>query len=285
VNKIEEEKIKQKIPQSARILQVREKAKILREKIGMHTFPVGVKFILQRNVAIIDEVAKIEDVKRLNRHRYCQAVMEARHGKHVLLDKEGIACPAAAAAFGFKPLPEGLKNGKGLVGFGITEHIDVGREMFKEMPSLAMGELNSLYLFPLETAIIEPDVVVMEDQVERLMWVVLAYINVKGGKRVESSTAVLQATCVDSTIIPYKQHRMNLSYGCYGCRDATDIGPDESVLGFPYSDFDKIVEYIEHLSMKAIPNSRSKNAYTVLKKRSAEKVLRTDIFQMHQKEK
>ena len=250
----------------------------------MHTFPVGVKFILQRNVAIIDEVAKIEGIKRLNRYRYCQAVMEARHGKHVLLDKEGIACPAAAAAFGFKPLPEGLKSGKGLVGFGITKHPDVGREMFKEMPSLAMGELKTLYLFPLETAVIEPDVVVMEDQVERLMWVVLAYVNVKGGERVGSSTAVLQATCVDSTIIPYKQHRMNLSYGCYGCRDATDIGPDESVLGFPYSDFDKIVEYIEYLSMKAIPNSRNKNAYTMLKKRSAEKVLRTDIFQMHQKE-
>ena len=210
--------------------------------------------------------------------------MEARHGKHVLLDKEGIACPAAAAAFGFKPLPEGLKSGKGLVGFGITKHPDVGREMFKEMPSLAMGELKSLYLFPLETAVTEPDIVVMEDQVERLMWVVLAYVNVKGGKRVENSTAVLQATCVDSTIIPYKQHRMNLSYGCYGCRDATDIGPDESVLGFPYSDFDSIVEHIEYLSMKAIPNSRNKNAYTMLKKRSAEKVLRTDIFQMHQKE-
>jgi len=37
--------------------------------------------------------------------------------------------------------------------------------------------------------------------------------------------------------------------------------------------------------MKAIPNSRNKNAYTMLKKRSAEKVLKTDIFQMHQREK
>jgi len=252
----------QKKSQLARMLQVREKAKTLKEKIGMRTFPIGVKFILQRDIAIIEDLAKIEGVERLNGYRYCQAVMKARHGKHVLLDKEGISCPAAAVAFGFKPHPEGLKNGKGLVGFGITKHADVGREMFKEMDSLAMGELNSLYLFPLETAVIEPEIVVMEDQVERLMWVVLAYVNVKGGRRVESSTAVLQATCVDSTIIPYKQHRMNLSFGCYGCRDATDIGPDESVLGFPYSDFDNILDYIEYLSIKAMPNSRNKNAYT-----------------------
>jgi len=39
------------------------KSKNSKGKIGMHTFPVGVKFILQRNVAIIDEVAKIEGIK------------------------------------------------------------------------------------------------------------------------------------------------------------------------------------------------------------------------------
>jgi len=265
--------------QWARILQVREKAKALKEKIGMDTFPVGVKFILQRDTAIIEEVARIESVTKLSGYRYCQAVMEARGGRHVFLDKEGISCPAAASAFGFKPLPEGLKNGKGLVGFGITKHASVGREMFKGMDSLAPGELHSLYLFPLETAALEPDIVVMEEKVERLMWVVLACVNAKGGRRVESSTAVLQATCVDATVIPYKQHRMNLSFGCYGCRDATDIGPDESVLGFPYSDFDDIAGYIEYLSMKAIPNSRSKNAYTMLKKKNAEEILKSDIFQ------
>ena len=97
--------------------QVREKAKTLKEKIGMCTFPVGVKFILQKDATIIEDLLKNEHVRKLKGYRYCQAVMEARYGKHVLLDKGGISCPAAAAAFGFKPLPEGLKNGKGLEGF------------------------------------------------------------------------------------------------------------------------------------------------------------------------
>jgi uncharacterized protein (DUF169 family) len=260
------------------MLQVKERAKTLKEKLGMDTYPIGVKFILQEDETII------EGAKKLIRYRYCQAVMEARHGEHVLLDKEGISCPAAAAAFGFKPLPDGLKNGKGLVGFGITKHEEVGIEMFKGMDSLNSGELKSLYLFPLETAVVEPDIVVIEDRIERLMWVVLAYVNLKGGRRVESSTAVLQATCVDATIIPYKQKRMNLSFGCYGCRDATDIESGESVLGFPFSDFENIVEYVEYLSLKAIPNSRSKNAYTNLKNRDAEKILKSDVFQTNQKE-
>jgi uncharacterized protein (DUF169 family) len=242
------------------IMQVKKMAKNLKEKVGLDTYPVGVKFVFNDHQDIPNSVT------RLLRHRYCQALMKARHGEHVMLDKEGISCPAAAAAFGFKPLPDGLKNGKGLAGFGITKEENVGIEMFSGMTVLNSGELTELYLFPLETAIIEPDIVVIEDQVEKLMWVALAYLNTKGGKRIESSTAILQAACVDATIIPYKQQRMNLSYGCYGCRDATDIEIGETMLGFPFNDFEKIIEYIDYLSVKAITHSRGKNAYLVLTK-------------------
>jgi uncharacterized protein (DUF169 family) len=232
----------------------------LKEKIVLNTFPVGVKFVFSNSTDIPIPAT------RLTGHRYCQALMKARHGEHVILDSEGIACPAAAAAFGFKSLPEGLKNGKGLIGFGITQNERTGKEMFEGMTVFNPGEIKGLILFPLETATIEPDVIVIEDQIEKLMWVALAYLNSKDGKRVESSTAILQATCVDATIIPYKQQKMNMSYGCYGCRDATDIETGESVLGFPFKDLEKITGYIEYLSEKAIPHSRGKNAYSLLRK-------------------
>jgi len=255
------------------IIKLKDKAKELKEQIGLNAYPVGVKFLFSKNFEIA------EGTKKLVNHRYCQALMKARHGEHIFLDGEGISCPAAAAAFGFKPLPDGLKTGKGLIGFGITKEENTGIEMFKGMTVLEPGELEALYLFPLETAIIEPDIIVVEDQIEKLMWLALAYLNVTGGKRVESSTAILQATCVDATLIPFKEDKMNLSYGCYGCRDATDVGADESVLGFPFSYFEKISDYIGYLSTKAIPNSRAKNAYTILKNRSAKKKLKSDVFQ------
>jgi len=59
-----------------------------------------------------------------------------------------------------------------------------------------------------------------------------------------------------------------MSFGCYGCRDATDIGPNETVLGFPFKDFENITGYIEKLAQKALPNSRAKNAYALLKTKS-----------------
>lgn len=258
------------------ITEVNDKAKLVKEKVGLTWYPVGVKF------SFADKPISLANAETLRGYRYCQALMRARQGDHVLLDKEGISCPATAAAFGFKPLPDGLKSGKGLIGFGITMEESTGKEMFKGMTILKPGELDELYLFPLETAIIEPDIVIIEDQIEKLMWFALAYSNLKEGKRVESPTAILQATCVDATLIPYKDNKMNLSYGCYGCRDATDIGSDESVLGFPFSEFEKIAEFIEYLAEKAIPSSRSKNTFTILKKKKAEEISKTDVFRTNQ---
>ena len=244
----------------------------VKQILGLSTSMVGVKFIFSEN-----EIPS--RVEKLNGHRYCQALMKARHGTHVLLDAEGIACPAAAAAFGFKPLPDGLKTGKGLVGFGIVNKDSTGKAMFEGMTTLPQGKLNALYLFPLETANIEPDIVVVEDETEKLMWFALANLNVKGGHRVESSTAILQATCVDATTIPYLQQKFNMSMGCYGCRDATDICPNETVLGFPFKDFQTIAESVEFLNQKAIGNSRGKNALAILKRKEAEKLRLSDPFQ------
>jgi uncharacterized protein (DUF169 family) len=225
--------------------------------------PVGVRLLPEQS-----ELP--ESVRTLNQYRYCQALTLARHGEHVLLDGRGIACPAAAAAFGFRPLPKELKSGKGLVGFGIVKEAVVGQKMFERMPRLEPGWLKQLHLYPLDQAEYEPDLVVVEDEVEKLMWIGLAYLNVTGGERVPASTAILQAACVDSTIIPYQEHRLNFSYGCYGCRDATDIGRNETVLGFPGDLLPAIGEHLDFLAQKAIPTSRSKRAWAAIEKREQE---------------
>jgi len=251
--------------------KIQTKAQSVRNILQMCSSPVGVRFLKEGEPLP-------EHVKCLSSHRYCQALMKARHGEHVAIDSDGINCPAAASAFGFKPLPKGLETGKGLVGFGITREEKTGVEMFNGMEKFDFGEIHAIYLFPLEKADVEPDVVVVEDEPEKLMWVSLAYLNSKGGRRIESSTAILQATCVDTTIIPHKQQKMNLSYGCYGCRDATDIKPGEAVLGFPFSDFYPICDYLEHLGKKAIQNSRGKNALAVMKRKEAEMLAVSDPF-------
>jgi uncharacterized protein (DUF169 family) len=109
-------------------------------------------------------------------------------------------------------------------------------------------------------------VVVIESAPEHLMWVALANVHETGG-RLNFSTAILQATCVDVTIMPFLQQRMNASLGCYGCREATDLGESECVLGFPIKDLDAIVASLRKLNEKAIPRVRGKTAYRALTER------------------
>jgi uncharacterized protein (DUF169 family) len=139
--------------------------------------------------------------------------------------------------------------------------------MFEHMPRLAPGEAACIALMPLGRADRVPDVVVVEGLPEPLMWLVLADLNRAGGVRRVADTAVLQATCVDSTVIPYKDGRLNFSLGCYGCREATDLEPQEAMLGFPGSFLEALVAELERLAEKALPRSRGKQVYRNLAER------------------
>jgi uncharacterized protein (DUF169 family) len=238
----------------------RQSANDMASILGLGRSPVGIRFLITK-----DSIP--EEAMRLERHRYCQALMLAGRGEPVILDEAGIACPAAAAAFGFRALPVGLESGKGLVGFGIIADPEVGKRMFADMPRLAAGRLAALHLFPLEKTVFPPDIIAVEDEVERLMWIALAALHADGGRRLRASTAVLQATCVDSAVIPFLENRLNFCYGCYGCRDATDIKGGEAVLGFPAGMLTAIVEHLAFLQQKAIPASRAKKALADLKRR------------------
>jgi len=233
--------------------RVRSLAAGLRSSVGLSASPVGVRLLSPDHEPPPGAVPLV-------RHRYCQAVMRARHGHEVFLDAAGISCPAAAAAFGFRPLNDNLASGRALVGFGIVSDPDVGRRRFEGMARLEPESVAGLHLFPLDHATAVPDVVVIEDLVEKLMWIALASLWVSGGSRVESTTAVLQAMCVDSTVIPFLHGRLNMGFGCYGCREATDIGPGDAALGFPGADLAAIVDHVESLAQRAVGASRSKKA-------------------------
>ena len=230
----------------------------LKESLHLRWEPVGVKLW----PAPAPELP--EGFERVTGLRYCQGLMLARRGRSIRLGPQDLSCPAAASAFGFRPLPSGLASGQGLVGFGIAREPATGKAMFEGMTRLEQGWLGEMDLAPLGAFQELPDVVVVEDQAERLMWLVLANVNRAGGARVAADTAVLQATCVDSTLVPFLAKRLNFSLGCYGCREATDIEPGETVVGFPGELLPALAEEIAHLAERAIPRSRAKQPYAAL---------------------
>jgi len=79
-------------------------------------------------------------------------------------DDEGRSCPAAATAFGFGPLPEGLAAGKGPVGFGISVGAAVGSAMSSAVARLEPGRVGVLRLSCLDAGTLEPELVIVENE-------------------------------------------------------------------------------------------------------------------------
>lgn len=232
-------------------------SKIISLSVGLQAKPVAVKFVKQIND---HQEIIVKD------HRFCQLIMRARKGEELILTSDGITCPAAAAALGFKPLPEKLKDGSMLQGYGIFQKKESAIKVMEDMPRLQQGEYKAVIAKPLAEWDEVPDVVIIEDEVEKLMWIALAYLNNEGG-RLKFSTSILQAMCVDSAVIPFLTSDINMSFGCYGCRDATDAKTSEAILGFPGNKLNMVVENLKYLKEKAIDRSREKLVYNAFCKR------------------
>jgi uncharacterized protein (DUF169 family) len=228
---------------------------LLKDLLKLKWSPIGVKLI--KNDEDLTEIP--EQVTR--RLRYCQLLMQAKEGKSGTLTQKNIACPAAAAAFGFSPLPEKISSGQMLETLGLFTSREAAATTMAQMPRIEQGKIKAIAAAPLEEAKFTPDVIIIEDRPEKIMWINLAAIHETGG-RSSFNSAVFQACCVDVTVIPYLTKEVNVSLGCYGCRDATDFAEDECLVGIPFERLGSILESIEALSKKAMVQARGKRTYS-----------------------
>ena len=236
-------------------MDMKEAASVMKEILSLTYEPIAVKFLTEK--------AQLVGFEMPSDRRYCQILMGAREGRNLLLTVDNISCPAAAWALGFKEPPLKLSSGEMPAGMGIFGSPAAAKNTLDSMPRLEMGKYQMVACCPLGQAPFEPDIVVIESAVEHLMWVALAQVFETGG-RLEFSTAILQATCVDGTIIPFLTQNIHASLGCYGCREATNMAESECVIGFPIKDLDNIVTSLERLNEKAIPRVRGKAIYKAL---------------------
>ncbi len=236
-------------------MDLEKAAMVLKDILGLTYEPIAVKFF--------EDTVALDSFEPLSERRYCQVLMGAGEGKKLLLTKDNISCPAAAWALGFKEPPIKLSSGEMPASMGIFGSATAAKNTLDTMLRLEMGKYKMVACCPLAEAPFEPDVVVLESAPEHLMWVALAMVFETGG-RLEFNTAILQATCVDVTIAPFLNQRINASLGCYGCREATNLADSECVLGFPIKDLDTIVTSLGKLHDKAIPRVRGKAIYKAL---------------------
>lgn len=159
----------------------------LKEILGLKWSPVAVKLVKP------DEPVNGFPPMSPKRLRYVQLLMEAKKGKSATLTSENIACPAAAAALGLMPLPEKISSGKMLKTLGLFESEEAAANTMAQMSRIKLGEVKAVAAAPLENATFRPDVIIIEDEPEKIMWINLAAIHETGG-RLSFSSAVFQ-TC------------------------------------------------------------------------------------------
>ena len=184
-----------------------------------------------------------------------------------MLTAENIACPAAKAALGLGPLPEKISTGEMLCTLGLFTSKEAAAKTMSMMPRIKLGSTKAVVAGPLRDFPMVPDVVVVENVPEHVMWLCLAR-NFKEGGRLKFTSSVFQAECVDVTVVPYLTGDINITPGCYGCRQSTDTPPEHMLIGIPAKLLPEIIESLEALSKKAMKAVREKSVYALYTKAS-----------------
>jgi uncharacterized protein (DUF169 family) len=125
------------------IESIQNMAQHMQNILGLSASVIGVSFLTEApNPAM---------AMPLSQHRFCQALMRARHGEIVSLDSEGMACPAAAAAFGFRPLPAGAEERQRPGGVWYCARSGRGAEnVCRHAPTLTRTDPKPAHLPPLQ---------------------------------------------------------------------------------------------------------------------------------------
>jgi len=196
------------------------------------------------------------------KYTFCQFIMKAREGNKLLANGDNIACANGASALGFAPVPEKLMSGEFLSILGSFQK-EAGAKTMSVMPRFDQNQYTGIALAPLAEVDFDPDVIVLETLPEQIMWLSLAALHQTGGRHT-FSTSISNGTCVDMTVVPHLKQKLNVSPGCYGCRNATSVPDEYLYAGFPAHQLQSIVDSLIQLNEKTMSRAREKRSYNKL---------------------
>ena len=189
--------------------------------------------------------------------RFCKSLMAARREKSLLMPPRCHACPDGTAILGLTEIPRKLASGELYIRFGKLASIEAALQMIAERPRLKPRSVQATLVTPLAGAALPPDVVAIIAQPEQMMWLCMA-ASFYTGRRADFKVGGYNAQCVEVTLLPYTTGKINVSFGCYGCRASSDIGDEMMFMGVPVGEMPGLVAGLEELVRKAIPDSRAK---------------------------
>ena len=230
--------------------QYAEWQRVIMEKLGLRWQPVA--------VSLIDKDEPLPDVPLPpENQRFCQAMMAARRGASILMPPHRHSCPDGTSIFGMTGVPEKLATGEIYVLFHKVVNAEAAAKMVAERPVLPPKSKRATYVAPLAKTVRDPEVVVFTGTPEQMMWLSMS-MSYYTGHRHDFHASGFNSMCVEAVLLPIANDEPNITFGCYGCRAATDVGEDMMFMGVPTHLLPMIAEGAAELAKKAIPDSRNK---------------------------
>jgi uncharacterized protein (DUF169 family)/Pyruvate/2-oxoacid:ferredoxin oxidoreductase delta subunit len=189
--------------------------------------------------------------------RYCQSIIAARRGNCIYMPLRKHACPDGSGILGLAEMSHKLKSGDLYLLFKKLPNLEIAQKMISTRSEFAPGTYTATLVAPLEMANFEPDVVIFTLRPEQAMWMCCAKTYATGDRQV-FHTSGYNSTCADLTVQVMKSGEMNVSFGCYGARAASEIDDFEQYVSLPYDQLPILAEALKKLSKKSIPEERRK---------------------------
>lgn len=227
-----------------------ELQRTIMEKLGLRWQPVAVSLIDK------DELLPNAPMPPENL-RFCQAMMAARRGASILMPPFRHSCPDGTSIFGMTGVPEKLATGEIYVLFHKVVDAEAAARMVAERPTLPANSRRATYVAPLAKTVRDPEVVVFTGTPEQMMWLCMS-MSYYDGHRFDFAASGFNSMCVEAVLLPLDRNEPNITFGCYGCRAATDIDENMMFMGVPVDRLETIAQGLTELAKKAIPDSRNK---------------------------
>lgn len=227
-----------------------ELQKTIMDKLGLRWQPVAVSLIEK------DELLPNAPMPPENL-RFCQAMMAARRGASILMPPFRHSCPDGTSIFGMTGVPEKLATGEIYVLFHKVVDAEAAARMVAERPTLPANSRRATYVAPLAKTLRDPEVVVFTGTPEQMMWLCMS-MSYYDGHRFNFHASGFNSMCVEAVLLPMDNDEPNITFGCYGCRAATDIDENMMFMGVPTDRLETIAQGLTELAIKAIPDSRNK---------------------------
>ncbi len=227
-----------------------ELQRTIMEKLGLRWQPVAVSLIEK------DELLPNAPMPPENL-RFCQAMMAARRGASILMPPFRHSCPDGTSIFGMTGVPEKLATGEIYVLFHKVVDAEAAARMVAERPTLPANSRRATYVAPLAKTVRDPEVVVFTGTPEQMMWLCMS-MSYYDGHRFDFAASGFNSMCVEAVLLPMDRDEPNITFGCYGCRAATDIDENMMFMGVPTDRLETIAQGLTELAKKAIPDSRNK---------------------------